>query len=421
MSEHSPAPTNEQICAIAERQLSERFGGCQKITGFERLPGSGPSVVLRAKLHSSPFMTNRSVVVKYIPVTDDELDDAALVREIVAYQFTTSLPETARPGPVLLAYDIAKRIIVISDSGDGDTFADLLATADAERRVTILRALGQALGRMHAATASRESDFETLRVRQAKRYPDAASVNQFRTNAQRYSIKRGMELIGEVGVHVPQAIKELAEEAAKMLRGGDRAFTPMDLSPDNIIVAERTQFLDYEWAGFRDVCFDLGAVLAGFPGFLTSQPFSDDESDIFLESWIREVSHVWPTVGDEQALRRRLVTALVGLALAEVTTLHLGSSHNVVHAVAEAVDDDSIAMFPEEVTPIGRLVAPSGSADFTRSELVLRRDLFETFEALARFAQRESAGRGADPRLTVVTGFARALADRLDDAFGERN
>lgn len=409
-------PDIEEICRSAERQLARRFGGTQKITGSEELHGTGNSVVLRVRLAANPFLQERSLVVKYIPVTDDELDDAALVREIVAYQFTTSLPEEARPGPVLLAYDIDERTIVISDSGDGDTFADLLDTGDAEERLQILRNLGQALGRMHAATAEREQDFETLRTRLGRTYPDAASVNRYRSTAHRFVIDRGMELIRSVGITVPGPVEELGREAAKRLQGGRRAFTPIDLSPDNIIVAGRTQFLDYEWAAFRDVGFDLASVISGFPGFLTTRPISDDEADVFVDAWTHEVDQIWPTVRDDHALHGRLVTALLGVALAEVANLHYGSSHNVVDAVAAAAGDASIGRYPEDVTPAERLLAAPGSLDFSDAELMLRRDLFETFEALARFAGREATCRQADPRTRVVTGFAEALAELLDDS-----
>lgn len=90
------------------------------------------------------------MVVKYSPLVGDPLEDAAYLREVVAYQFTTSLSEEVRPGPVLLGYDVDKRIIIITDSGDGDTLDSLLAESTAEERVNVLRSFGSALGRMHA-------------------------------------------------------------------------------------------------------------------------------------------------------------------------------------------------------------------------------------------------------------------------------
>ena len=143
-----PLLTHDDIVGIAADLLSKRFGGSQQLTDVQQLSGSGSAIVLRARVAPSPFLQQRSVILKYVPVTGEQLDDAALIREIVSYQFTTSLSEEVRPGPVMLAYDVDKRIIVLTDSGDGDTFADLLDTGDAEERLQILRNLGQALGRI---------------------------------------------------------------------------------------------------------------------------------------------------------------------------------------------------------------------------------------------------------------------------------
>ncbi|KQB85853.1 phosphotransferase family protein [Corynebacterium lowii] len=394
-------PSSQEILDRAEALLSKRFGGTQRCTDAELLTGGGNAVVQRVRLSPNPFLQERTAVVKYIP-----LSDAALVREVVAYQFTTSLSEEVRPGPVLLAYDVEQRIIVISDSGNGDTFADLLRTGDEERRINILHNLGQALGLMHAATAKREQDFLSLRSRMARSHPAAAQINQYRVASQEHGIRRGLELLRQAGITVPDAVEKTARQAMKRLRGGQRAFTPFDLSPDNIIVAERTHFLDYEWADFRDTAFDLASVVAGFPQFLSARPISDDEADAFIDAWAREVSELWPEVRDEAALRSRLVTALVGLALGEVTAMHLGTSHNLVHEVALAAGDSSIGLEEDQVLPVERLLRPACHDDFDRDEAMIRRDLYETFDALHRYSAREGG---------PVAEFAREVVGRLNE------
>ena len=86
--------------------LSRRFGGESELSDIQTLSGSGNAVVLRARTTPSAFFPHRSVVIKYNPVTGYTIDDAALLREVVAYQFTTSLSEEVRPGPVLLALSL---------------------------------------------------------------------------------------------------------------------------------------------------------------------------------------------------------------------------------------------------------------------------------------------------------------------------
>ncbi|WP_156229424.1 phosphotransferase family protein [Corynebacterium comes] len=396
---------NADIVDTAEELLSKRFGGTQELTEVAELGGSGTSVVLRARVAPSPFLQQRSVILKYVPETGDPIDDAALVREIVSYQFTTSLSEEVRPGPVLLAHDVGKRIMVLSDSGDGDTFADLLQLEDPERRVAILRNLGSALGRMHAGTAQREQDFNTLFKRMLRNHPGSLELQELRDSALLQSIHVGEDLLRKADIEIPDLVSEFAAEGRnRLLSARHRAFTPFDLSPDNIIVAESTHFLDYEWAGFRDVSFDLACVIAGFPQFLFSHPISDDEADVFVEAWTHEVNRIWPNVNNEVHLHSRIMAALLGWALASVALLHFGSVSAAMSMLYEGEDE----LDPSRIEGVSDLLRPASHGPFTVEEIMVRRDLFETFEALARYA-----ARGTDPSYGVIAAFSQGIADRV--------
>jgi len=395
------------IVDIAEDLLSRRFGGTQQLTDVTQLSGSGSAVVLRARVASSPFLQQRSVILKFVPETGDRLDDAALVREIVSYQFTTSLSEEVRPGPVLLAYDVTQRIIVLTDSGDGDTFADLLELEDPERRVSILRNLGTALGRMHAGTAEREQDFNILFTRMLRNHPESSEIQKLRDAALIQSIQIGEELLRSAGIEIPDLVSQFAADGRnRLLSAHHRAFTPFDLSPDNIIVSETTHFLDYEWAGFRDVSFDLACVIAGFPQFLFSHPISDDEADVFVDAWSHEVDCLWPNVKNEAHLHSRIMAALLGWALSSVALLHFGSMSAAVAVLHEAEEQDQ-HIDPNTVEGVTDLLRPASHGPFTAEEIVVRRDIFETFEALARYA-----ARGTDPSYGVIAAFSQGIADR---------
>ena len=396
------------IVDIAEDLLSRRFGGTQQLTDVTQLSGSGSAVVLRARVAASPFLQQRSVILKFVPESGNRLDDAALVREIVSYQFTTSLSEEVRPGPVLLAYDVTQRIIVLTDSGDGDTFADLLELEDPERRVSILRNLGTALGRMHAGTAEREQDFNILFTRMLRNHPESSEIQQLRDAALIQSIQIGEELLRSAGIEIPDLVSQFAEDGrTRLLSAHHRAFTPFDLSPDNIIVAETTHFLDYEWAGFRDVSFDLACVIAGFPQFLFSHPISDDEADVFVDAWSHEVDRLWPNVKNEAHLHSRIMAALLGWALSSVALLHFGSMSAAVAVLHEAEEQDQ-HIDPNTVEGVTDLLRPASHGPFTAEEVVVRRDIFETFEALARYA-----ARGTDPSYGVIAAFSQGIADRV--------
>ena len=143
----------------------------------------------------------------------------------------------------------------------------------------IIRALGTELGQMHADTAGREPDFEALLNRVVRNHPDKVNY-QLRADALHNSIYLGIEILERAGLMPPEAVTHYAyASAATLLSGNERAFTPFDLSPDNIIVSHRISFLDYEWAGFRNVGFDVACVIAGFPQFLFARPISNEEAE----------------------------------------------------------------------------------------------------------------------------------------------
>lgn len=418
----------ESIVDAAQELLSKRYGGRQELLEIEQLNGSGTAIVLRARVAPSPFLQQRSVVLKYIPPTGRLIDESTLMREVVSYQFTTSLSEEVRPGPVLLAYDVDEHILVISDSGDGDTFADLLDSSNADLRIEILRNLGEAIGKLHVGTASKEQDFDILLHRMLTKYPEITEMHDFRERLLRMYIEVSIKLIEQQGIVVPEVVKEFADNARRRLTSGQhRAFTPFDLSPDNIIVSDKTHFLDYEWAGFRDAAFDVACVVAGFPQFLFARPVMDDEADIFIDSWAQQVAGMWPNVRNLSRLHARILTALVGWAFSSVAMMHMGYDNEAFEdlyqgMVSDGAESMNVDAIVSRLTTSGNTLLhdifhisdeedeENAVFDEDREALVLiRRDLYETFEALYRFARRES-----DSRFPVVADFAGKLVEKLD-------
>lgn len=388
----------------ASQMLSRRFGGEPELSDIETLSGSGNAVVLRARTTPSAFFPHRSVVIKYNPVTGHTIDDAALLREVVAYQFTTSLSEEVRPGPVLLAHDVDKRILVLSDAGDGDTLADTLTRSGEDERRDLLRGLGSALGKMHAGTASRKEDYDALLNRQLRKHPEYAEHQALRDDSLQSSILIGADILSEAGLEPPEHVLELARTATQNLSSGRiRAFTPFDLSPDNIIVGHTLTFLDYEWAGFRNVGFDVACVVAGFPQFLFTRPISDEEAEVFIHAWQRRIVDVWPQLADEQTLHELLVACLIGWAFSSVTTMYAGGIEGVV-----ALSEGNADIYHD---PQRSLLRPSDRGPFTDDEHLIRRDLYETFEALSRFAALCPNDVCAD-----VAAFSGRVAQRLQDS-----
>ena len=398
----------QQVVDIAQDLLSRRFGGQQKFSEIERLSGSGHAIVLRARVASSPFLQQRTVVLKHNPPTGHAIDDVAFISEVVAYQFTTSLSEDLGGGPVLLAHDIDQRILVLTDLGDSNTLSDTLIKADDEERMQVIRALGTELGQMHADTAGREPDFEALANRVIRNQPDIVN-HQLRAEALHNSIYLGLEVLERAGLTPPEEVTQYANaSAATLLSGNERAFTPFDLSPDNIIVSQKISFLDYEWAGFRNVGFDVACVIAGFPQFLFARPVSDDEADVFVHAWAREVVETWPRFGESEELNRLIVRSLIGWALSSVATMYTGGIEELAAFSSENREiDDRIA---------NSLLRPSSDTPFSEDELLIRRDLFETFESLHRFAARRGRGTYAE-EYQIIGDFSQQVAERLQEIY----
>lgn len=407
----------DNVVAAAEDILTRRYGGTQKLLDATRLPGSGLAGVYRARVAPNPFLQHRSLVVKHSPETGDVLEDAAFLREVVAYQFTTSLSEDVRPGPILLGYDTAQRIIIISDSGDGDTLETLLTSGDDEQRVQILRNLGSALGRMHAGTAGKEEDYNVLFARMVRSRSGQRQVQDLRERLLMHRIRLGARMLEESGIAIPAEVAATAERIhARLLHGGNRAFTPFDLAPDNIIYADRTQFLDYEWAGFRDVTFDVGFVVGGFPNYVAARPIDDDEAQAFIDAWVREVEGMWPNVLHEDTLHSSITAALIGWALSSVSILNANALGEIGQADAQLAEEftsagaslEAAVSADEDFEVSGDLLRPRSDGPFTQDELLVRRDLYETFDALARYATL-----GRDPSYLVIADWARGVAERL--------
>ncbi len=408
---------HDAVIRAAEGVLTQRYGGMQQLVDVVRLNGSGVAGVYRAKVAPNPFLQHRTVVVKHAPETGYAFDDAAFLREVVAYQFTTSLSSDVRPGPVLLAYDIEQRMLIISDAGDGDTLALMLERADEAQYVQILRNLGTALGRMHAGTAEREPAFNVLFDRMMRSRTGAEGVQQLRDKLLAHRIRLGITMLEHAGMTVPTEVSLTATNIqSRLLRGGVRAFTPFDLSPDNIIYTEHgTQFLDYEWAGFRDASFDVAFVAAGFPLYLSPQSYNEDAVQAFIDAWLQEVSTTWPLLRHDDTLQARITGAMIGWALSSLSLLNplalsevTANDTELAAEFARAGIDLDADVEDYDFGIEGDILRTPRECPFNASELMVRADLRETFLALANYA-----GTGRDTAYLVIADFAQRVAQRL--------
>lgn len=341
----------EATMEAARQLLAARFGGTPELSNPENLGGDSSALVLRCRVAPNPFLHERTVVIKQLPVqlSDTQLNSACLsdgqsgdiisetaidgdfleglglIREVVSYQYTNTLPEACRPGPLLLAYDIDQRLLILSDAGDGPNFTDILTLHEPEDRLVAVRKLGRRLGKIHAHTFGGRTAYETLLKRQCQKHGVSPSILTKSDVDIADVIHQGLELLQENKVKVPADVVALAEEAAdRQSRTELQAFTPFDLTPDNIMLGDQVIFLDYEWAGFRDIALDVACVVAGFPQDNTTPALNDQEIRELMATWRAEVSSVWLTAKDDEAIARGLMAGLLGWAFMSLFMLHSG-------------------------------------------------------------------------------------------------
>ena len=379
--------TEEAVVAAAADILAQRLGGKPELTEPINLGGPSEASVYRVRVAPNPFFDDRTLIIKQLPPSAGDGGDPAIIREIVAYQFTNTLPSEDRPCPAMLAYDLDKRIVITSDMGDLDDFATLWLASDEESRNKMARRLGRDLGTLHRATAGKEENFNVLMHRMLKRTGSDPMDLALRDRILVESIEQGLKLCSELDYEVLPEVEEIATIAAKRMAGGaHRAFSPFDLSPDNILCGQTYTFLDFEWAGFRDATFDLGCVAAGFPQFMAGVALNDEQVELFLDAWRWEVYDIWPIVEDNADLRNRIVTAMVGWALLNVTLLRTAGLRGLLSG--------------REVTDVLEN-QPSIDSEFLTDA---RKDLLETFDALRRMA-----ALGTDKRFPAVVEFSEEI------------
>ncbi|MGU3433268.1 phosphotransferase family protein [Actinomycetes bacterium M1A6_2h] len=308
-------PVAEAVSA-ARDLLTRRTGASVTLIDPVDLGGSGRTVVLRVRVGENPFQLPRTLVIKQVRESAREIatrtglgagDDTAFLREAVSYQFSTALATDSRPGPALIAYDLAARLLVLSDLGDAAPFTSLLAHPDSSSVTNSLMAMAQALGRMHAATVGREDDFGALLARVGV----GGTVDGLSAQVADAVAVVPKLLASELQVEVPRAVADAVTRSAKLFGpGGMRAFSPSDLCPDNVTVNdEGVRFMDYEWGGYRDATLDVAYNLLSYPGCLCRLELTPERASAMVDAWRAEVVGIWPQIARDEVLNAKLFDA----------------------------------------------------------------------------------------------------------------
>jgi hypothetical protein len=293
--------------AAAERLLTRRAGASVVLADPEDLGGSGRSVVARARVERNPFSLPRTIVVKHYLGRPEPHRPDPFHYEVASCQLFTAMPMESRPSPVIIAYDVEARLLVLEDLGRSSTLADKLFGPDPAAARHCLLSWARALGRMQAATAGREHDFGAL----LRRLGEKAWRDPVADDARAALAGCADLLRSSLGVPVPAAALAEAHDTARLLGGTRyRAFSPSDTCPDNNLVTSRgVRFVDFEGGCFRDVALDAAYFRVPFPGCEATFALPPGIGETMLEAWRTEVCPVWPDLDEPAVLERRLLDA----------------------------------------------------------------------------------------------------------------
>ncbi|PXY19220.1 phosphotransferase [Prauserella muralis] len=302
--------TIEAAVEAAEAVLAQRFGSAITLIDAEDLHGSGPATVVRARVASSPFALPRTLVVKHYPGTPGPGEADSFAREAASYQLFTALPPEERVCPELLAHSAEHRVIVIDDLGRTSTLEDKLRGSDSRAAETALLSWARSLGKIHFSTANREADFNALLRRLSIRSKSEEQAGRDLDADPAEAVEQVPVLLREVlGVATPEAVRDVATRVGEQVRAPSyRAFSPVDLWPDNNLVTPAgVRFLDFERGRVRSALVD--AAHLRIPFITSAKPLAlpAGMGEAMVAAWRAEVIELWPALADEDTLSAYLL------------------------------------------------------------------------------------------------------------------
>ncbi|WP_410618976.1 phosphotransferase [Amycolatopsis sp. cmx-8-4] len=291
--------------AAGESVLSRRFGSAITLVSPEDLAGSGPATVVRARVVSSSFALPRTLVIKHYPDRPAPGAEDSFAQEAVSYQLFTALSPDERMCPELLAHDGRDRVLVLEDLGRTATLEDKLYARDSRAAERALLSWARSLGRLHANTAGREADFNAL----LRRLGGPAKCDH--DDVDEIYARVPSLIQDRLGTPVPEAVLDAVTHAVEQSRStAFRAFSPVELSPDNnLVTGEGVRFLDFEYGRVRSALVDAANLRLPFASWPDALALPAGMSEAMIAAWRAEVAGVWPAFADDEALAGHLTSS----------------------------------------------------------------------------------------------------------------
>ena len=136
-----------------------------------------------------------------------------------------------------------------------------------------------------------------------------------------------------LGIPAPdEVLAQVAAALEQSRSAGFRAFSPVELSPDNnLVTGESVRFLDFEHGCVRSALVDAAHLRLPFASWPDALALPAGMSEAMVAAWRAEVVGVWPTFADDEVLASHLTTSEL-LRVWLITGEELGSLDLSRHA-----------------------------------------------------------------------------------------
>ncbi|HEX8697174.1 MAG TPA: hypothetical protein VF746_32440 [Longimicrobium sp.] len=338
-----------ELLAAGERILAGALGGGVRLGAPERLGGTRRrSGVWRVPLAGGPSGAPESVVLKRAtgddgPAFDSDGGDepespvSRFFAEWAGYLFLGTVAGGAM-APRLYGVDRALGVLALEDLGEGECLADRLTGADPHAAERALLAYAAALGRLHAATAGRRAELDTVRERIGARGETDAERETRPGVWRRECVAPFLAACESLGVGAAPGVEREADAVAAMVErpGALEAFTPGDTCPDNHrLEGGGVRFFDFEFCGFRHALLDAAYFRSPFPSCWCVHRLPEGVPARMEAAYRAELAPARPEVADDAAFRAAMARASAYWLL---WTLGLAPDHGLDLAGALAQD-----------------------------------------------------------------------------------
>jgi len=171
--------------------------------------------------------------------------------------FLSGLQEARGIAPCFYGGDVAERLFLIEDLGEGTSLHDVLAGTDNAAAHAALQALASQMARLHAATMGKQELFEGIRAG----LPETDRLGrQWEARQWLENLGKILEWFDALGCVPPFGFEECLRYIAGVYAqpGEFLAFTHGDPAPsNNHFVKDKACLVDFEYGGFRHALYDI--------------------------------------------------------------------------------------------------------------------------------------------------------------------